>query len=1061
MEKYYIAKLLNWPEGDRQQRSKLVEIQFSRRPPTFGILYLVSSDAPGQGQQDQASSSQSIYLATLSLASDNKAGFGVLKQIHSQDLIEQQRSSTGTRIGDFDIGNTVLIEGSSSNEQQLLQSACIILTQDGNLFLVSLIDCGVKWLLTCGRGHNDTKKDRKFIQCRMQIRSNDQNDFFVHALAEKCYYLYLVQVSTKQHHPSTLLSEYHLTQDEARALRFTGLHLMSSANPQSAVMLKLSDGSIRIVKRSKCLHSDQFGAFDSFKNEHDNQHYSILSSLAADQPTIILTYSGYQITAHSLLIDDQLDSDDQHQTETTLDDAGQLSVEQQIERQDHDPDQLLPREPSFELEKCWSIDLNDIDSIRSLDDVGERTDLSTSSTGCLCPIWSSNQLNETSWPKFLFVANKHHVLLYSFEQQTVLPFSVVYDRAFMHPIDDSAIQQQQQNARPAKDTSPFQQESIDLRMRPKLLHNFKLIGTQTNDSLFNTLFLVSKVRLVQARQYSQLGLLACISNLGDLLAFKLTSPELVRQKDNLYQQLLLDSIREGSLLKDEINRIQLNNTSLRNDISSLENRSTSAPAHNQDKHLFENLDMMLKTDLTHDELVGGLYNLTISWSNLIQVTKVVVVSTVQSHILDTNQLSSNPVIKSIKIDNCGDTHLNEDEVLLLNGVDDMTNLIGESIGSTLKPQSSQKFRSKSPLVQAFATVELHEKPKNFRISLAIFLVDGQFGQVGVYFTLNSPAQQKRIESIGTSLVTGELSSEINCSQSVEKFYKKTIAIKPLLSYKLAMLGQSDDQLAPSQSKKRLEIHCSSGQEQARMLLRWLNECLQQVVCMDTKPNNQLTLESTFTHCSLKCNKSNQDKLIISSDDFIALELIKNHLLKRATDQSIQLEVSYSSPSMSELRHLIGKQKINSDQAMRVLNQVNANDTLENEEDFLLENLLGEVNPNLVPVEFGSLNLLEKSFKRDIEKLITSRDAKFYTSTPKYTERHQHIDQKPFMMRQLAAGYIINALVDYDHLHNIKTPEESVASMRPRLIKIMEESQLDAKSFVDRVLEEWMQCNKIV
>lgn len=1108
MEKYYLGKLAQAPQEQMTNHKtiRLIEVQFSRRPPTLGYMYLSQESS----HQDQSAApinqeyydneyqvienqQQVLLLSGLNLSSDNTAKLAILKKIQMVELFSTNKLSLNTVV-DFDVmGDSLLIEGGSSilNEQQLRQSICMLLTRDGRLLLISMIDCQLKYMLNCQTSATaEALGGDCFIECYLRATS-DGDDYtqsvHVYVVTEGSYYCFSIKsISNFKQNPQqhSLLYQYSLSKSDNHTQRESWLKI-SRLTPISlgspVVMLELNDHSIRIINRKGKVLYNGASLLETTSSSSNKQQLVLASSLA-DQQTIILTYSESKITAHSLLIDSDNQDDLEGKGNNNDDEDDETKVH--LMRRALDPDQLLPREPSFELEKCWSLDLNDIDSIRSLDDQeNERDSMRLNDqqiNGCLCPLWSSNQLNESNWPKFLLITYKYYVLIYSFEQQTVLPFSVVYDRAFLGQQQQESILftgDQQQTKGELTSASDWQ-ESIDLRMKPKLIHNFKLIGAQPTDLLVNTLFLVCKISLLKAKQFSQLGLVICMSNSCELFAFKVTSSKIVTKKDNLYQQLLLDSIRGHSLLTEEIQRVQANNSSLSADISSLSSRTN----HNiqQERHLLDNLDRMLQVSLRQQQQLSkqqsanndGMFQLNLNWSNLIQIFRIVVVCSVNSYILNNLDERNNQIIKSVYLNN-------DDEAA------DLPLLLFQDADSN-NQQEEQAERLDCEPIRSMALIDLHDKQDNVNISLPMYLIDGQIGEISVYFVLSAPKRMTRLLTTSirpSSLMMSDESSDmidpnsntnnhhqrpsLPMSQQAQmsmKYYKKTIQIKPLVSYQYLKSTETPD--TSKNFEQTLEINCSNGNQ---LIGDWLHECLHQPKASATSKKDQWHLyRSTFTHCHLEYKFKNQmDNLTLVSDDFIALETIKKHLLKRATDLSIRLEITNSIPSIDNLRHLIGRQKSTLDQTLRsgqMFENSSFSTKLANKEqqDILLEGLLNQVNLAELPLDSKSIVpvWLERSIRQDVESLSSVQ----YEPT-KTTKAGQSLDpsNKNSIMREIVFGFIIDALVDYDNLHNTRTSNEMMIKMRESLHNLVGGQTLDLteNQLVDMILTEWTTVKRTI
>lgn len=957
MEKYYFAKLVN-SSKDLKRGAKFVEIQYSRRPPSFGLVHLERVSAENQlGNsaengliQDGNNGNtvrQQISLVSLDLADNNLAQFKVKKRIELTSKV------SNCFIVDFDTSKSVLIrdDGShqASNNGGSQSPNCIALAPDGGLFAVELTgDGAVNKCLTSGREsatdlshHLSTSNGGNFVQCKLQqLETNDDtaNNTYVHSLAHTSYWLYKLIMgasssSTNRVPKLDLLHRYLLPRTEVAAnLRLRRLFVVE-VNPQ-LVMLELNDFSLRIIHKSTCLTNlrldEGLNSIMSHKHQYD---HLILTGNLSDEATLI-SFGRTQVIAHNIQF---CGLQDKQATKFSANDEA-----------NEDPDQLLLREPSFELEKCWSIDLNDIDSLRPLEEQEQEGSNKTDDNngdgsletlnGCLCPMWSFNQLNTNNcWPKFIVVSYKFHILVYSFEQQPVLPFSSVYDRSFLNEAPQLHSNQQ-------LSTNNNYKECIDVRMKPRLLHNFKLTGAQPSDSLFNTIFLGVRTRLVQKHHFPQLGLMVGLTSMGDIMAFKFKSPLIGNQKDNLYQQFVNDSIRSGSLLMDHVERMQATNSLLRDDITKLENRSVSANS----SQIIDNLDNLLSTSIKHRDDIGGLYNLTISLSNLLQISKIIVMSSVSSKIL---QPSSNTPTQTVYIDNNPDLSMNS--ATLISNID----LSTTSDLNELSTSRKQNQDHQCVVIKSWACIELESGSRNGLLTLPMYIADGQRGQLKVFFVFTTP-QKKQIDR---DLAIIE-EPDIIADENVSKFHLKCFELKPLLSYRQTI--DVPKNFGRNQQHTTLTATHIKGSFRCDKMIDWLGECF----LVASHLLGSIKFRSLLSNCSIECQVVD-NLLTLASDDLDALELLERHVLKRATSESIKLDVSRVAGSHKRINATQSEWKLNEkytvdpkDEEMKTVDQV----------DLLYENLINELDSTELPMA-PSTDWLQTSLKKDVELIVKTKN----------------------------------------------------------------------------------------
>jgi hypothetical protein len=673
-----------------------------------------------------------------------------------------------------------------------------------------------------------------------------------------------------------------------------------------------------------------------------------------DEPNILITLnSSNQIQAHSLFISQDEAGHDRNKQDDAQAIKREEDVEDVFERplkgrvgliDDKDPDRLLLEGPSFELEQCWSIDLNELDGVRSMfdeedeeeDEAGGEKDAKTKLSSCLfLPIWPSSEqvgvkrglssmmADETNlafnqaelWPQFLFIVCKCHVLIFSFEHVNVLPFSIVYDRAFLN-LTASSLEMgstaTQTKSQTTNTEQQFQDKRIDLRLKPKLLHSIKLIGTRPSDSLFNMLFLTNRIHLIQAKNFTNFGLLATISNQGHLLVFKLTSPKLLgpNHKDNLYQQLLIDSLRGASLLRDELNRMQTLEMELKEEIGKFETqlgniegglggheelltrRDERTKAGQSKSELNQQtMDMLeVKTVLKPHKSVGKLFELDVSWPCLVMtVFKVIIVSTVdecqlqaplQEHIEQFDQqvaaTSMRPKIRRVLIENEQQAHLER--------------IFQKSTG--FEPNQSWPTSTTGNI-----SIELDSEPtldddhqlqtgpgsQRAQLKVPIVLEDFKVGQLKVYLVCWLPFADQF-----TSFVH-QLVPQINhqLKQSEHKFIKRELPVKLLSSFRLI----SAEEDSPLKSGKTLSFEGSFSFEKSLFWLQGLLEVsIKDIISTSQTINTKTTLvfrsssRRETLHVELATNN-----LLFATNDQQSLELIKQHVMKQATNESIQLK----------------------------------------------------------------------------------------------------------------------------------------------------------------------------
>lgn len=971
MEKYYLANLalpsrknlFNESISSFKRKIKLVDIQFVRRPSTFGVIQL-EDFVLGPEKRDTAkpANQQQISVAILDLADNKTAKLCVEKQVKLRGVTR--------RIVDFDTSQTISIDGGGGRDAPIegkQHPHCVLLAENGDLYTVDLINVEKQQcveLIANVRDHElqssqPSSRTTNFIQCKLQITSD--NDCFVHSLADRYYVVHKLLSS----HKLELLHEYHSSAiiNEPQAL-FARMYTLDF-NPRM-IILKLIDSSLQVVHESVCLSCIKLTNDKSNGSKFETSHL-VLSTNQSLNECLLISYLRTRIVAQHL-----------HLT---------------LEPVTKDPDRLLLKEPSFEIEDCWTIELSDIDSFRSLDQ-----DEAFSPLGCLalrsCPMWSANQLNpDSNWPKFLIIMYEFHLLVYSFEQPLENPFSLVYDSSFFGFSSNGATQENNNLIKLAQHTDKpsNQQENIDVKQRPKLLHNFKMIGPHPTDSLYNTLFLVLNARIMEMSQFPQLGLVVAISQLGHVIAFKFTSSKFTSQKDSLYQQLVVESLREGNLLKDEATRLEIDNRLLQENLISLDRRPCDPNSDQQSTTSESNsLDSLLHSQLIAREdqqLPGSLYDLSISFSIFLHVSRIVIISTVSSHFIDELIDVRNPLIDTYHIENnlTSNRPLRQvlaDKINILNKIKQSND---EQTLALIEEMLEEQHHD-SEHIQSYALLNLVEDFNPFSLSnsdirLPMIIVDGQSGYIKVFYLFTKPFFSNSInsESDSSSSIIFEnlyLQQDLKSNDGdCIAFHLNTIKIKPLMTFRL----QQDERALKASTNLMMNSITITGQFNQSTMAEWLDECFHHTWdsrCVDTSTKrSKANFYSPTNRCQI-VYKIGPDggQLEISSDDLVAIELIKKHLFRRATEALIKLDVDDSIlPNPRQLRQSISSQhKIISMIMTKVLLLVDrtTDDDLNPESsgdqvDLLMDTLTSELELS----DENEINWLIESLRADIGSLI--------------------------------------------------------------------------------------------
>lgn len=1012
MEKFYLAKVTDFTQEISKSKLKLVDVQFSRKPPTFGLMYLTtktlhkhSNDANNSNNNAISTSKQTnnkttqnvaVNLSVMQIDNDNIANFKSLKHI---DLLKSNcEDGIHKTIVDFDTSKSILLDEEdddqhfvSTHTSQQQSIDCIILADDGSLYGVNLrlspylnkqaisskatatnstSSSTLSPLLRLTDDNEATKNNLErrlfcgsFIQCKLQHSKNDLS-IFIHLLAEKNYWLY--ELTTFSNNKLKLINQYSMPSNSESYLCFTKVNIIE-ANPQ-VVLIELNNSSLKVIQRSDCIFSQNLQEQLDLRSTIVSN--VVLSSDNSKNESILLSFAGTKILAQNLQI-------------TNHDEAPSFTKDHSpsvTKFDDKDPDKLLPKDPSFEFDQCWSIDLNDIENLRNSIEPDEEEVSNNNSDnnpfraendkikyGCMMPMWSTNSqlypLEETQrWPEYLIVTYKYHILIYSFEQQTVLPFSVVYDSSFskLTPLNDKldvtiSNGQQQQNPK-----------FVDVKTKPKLLQSFKLIGSNPTDVLFNNILLSNTTNnnLVECGFFPLLNLIISITNNGDMFAFKLSpsSTKLELHKDNLFQQQYAKAISGDSLLKDQMNRLQKELNCLKDNIERLEEKSMSISSKKGQES--NHLASLIQTELRQSDETECLYYISMCLSNLIKVSQIIIMSSVNSYIL-----------KPVSSTNCQTINIK--------------NSIDRLIKNNMKLNSDNVLEHTChDSIQSWALLDLEKEDpamsRVIKLNLPLLITDKQQGSIRVFYVLDDCPRKRPIGSFYHPMIRSHLSNSMESTliegfnESNTMFHIEELQIKPLMSYKQV----SKDVSLFVDTEKALVKLTITGLYKRDSMISWLAECFQSSIDLR---QSEVKLKSQFNHLLIEYNMADpNNQLLISSDDVTTIDLIKKHVLKRATDESTKLNVSQSplSSTVISYQNQINESRLKLISLIETTlpNVEKSNDQSESV-DLIIDSLMSEIS-NLnqgLPVDFNERfeveSGLENSLKRDLKKLINESENK--------------------------------------------------------------------------------------
>lgn len=651
MNKYYI-KNLNLSESNQGSTLvKCVDIEYKRKPASFGIVYITETQDDG------------ITTTRLSLS-----GLQELDDQRGSQYVELRTFRLGdVQIADLDVARSIFLDelaestiNERSNQPIIRLPDCVLLTTSGKLILV-WFDGKVQELSIDVEVNNDDLKKRQTDQTYLQIRfhhefiltNQEQSPSYLHILTKKTYRLLLMITKGSDKIGLQLSSIYQLPNHDPASLQLIGMTPICTS--PKWILLITSDLDQRFVLDGRCIAS-------SIPN--GVAHVQQLVVYGNDRNEFLLITNEDQgiIRARSVMINGELDSRD-----TGLANNGEATMipGRSFDGADRDPDGLLPRVPSFEVEEVWNLNLQDIDSIRSLMDEshgdGSLVGLSSDNV-CMDVIWESDEdepssrekthlANLMGRPKFLLISYKFHLLVFAFKEQQYQanPFQIVYDESFFSLYQDP----KPQDGLGSQAINGTSKKEIDLRAQPGLIHNFRLIGSNPKDCLFNTLFLTQSCTIQSMYQFVQLGLTIAIivsplSGACHLIAFKFVSNEMGNEPDNVMQQKMCQSLSNTGLLRNEISVLEQSLAKRRADtvelkqlVQKMSNKDRDGGRSSISGDLKNSgLTKLIKMKLTQRPDLGYLYDLSMEFSEKLQVERVVIASTIKAEILEPSQSNS-------------------------------------------------------------------------------------------------------------------------------------------------------------------------------------------------------------------------------------------------------------------------------------------------------------------------------------------------------------------------------------------------------------------------------------
>lgn len=834
---------------------------------------------------------------------------------------------------------------------------CVALASNGDIFKIDLISGKYELLLNC-LDQNAHALDHP-LECKLHQTDRDT----IHVLTEYRHASYTLQ-SRDEPNIFQLQGGYSLNRSTGN--RFAHIHLPMGDISGELVMLELADGSIHFAIGSTCLAKLDFSERQDQSGLEPFEHLFLSTGSHSDYLLISARHSDGTVLGHGI-----------HCSEREKTSGGD----------DKDPDNLLIQAPDFEVEELWSVDTKR--NLRLQTD-GYKGSLRIK----LVPIFVEN----SNWPYYFAVVQEQSLTIYTFKQESINPFATTYDSSFNEAI-------------PIITTQTPDNDFIEPREKPKFLLDFKLIGLGPEEALYNTLFLNSGTQIIKMRHYLDSGFIATLLNTGDILAFHIHSID-SNDRGSSESRVLVESIMESSCILDSIEeQVKLENRKLTNLLQRMESSATS-----QDKL---SLSKLLQLTLIPDDKQACLYQLKLDVSSLVQVSRVMLVSTVSLHFLE-------PFISSgdVRIAFCQRNISLESNAAIVFSNIKLADL------SRIEDLDLTKYKPnhlKDEHVYSWSVIELENLKDCYTdsqtLNCPLVLSDGQQGSIEVFCIPKSYDELDKYKSITSH--TG--------------YFSSSIQIKSLTSYMPRLSCRIND------LSHKLEIeHLVSDK-----VVVWLKRLLD----FDINHSHEVHLHSSLTNCCLHI-KFELAKVSFLSDDILTLDLIRRHILKNATDEATQVKVSTLQDTGASLSMLLMalydnlikfceryNKKIDSDQIVNAQNELIRDAVMDQ---------LSMFEPSIDPEK------LRRDFEKDIE-LLDQSDVS--------NKNHQVSSDSELKQVYLdtITNHITDILIDYHRLQDNRITTEEMITLRTKIFTLVDEltgksSMIsnDGQGFVRGVSEIWQE-----
>lgn len=508
-----------------------------------------------------------------------------------------------------------------------------------------------------------------------------------------------------------------------------------------------------------------------------------------------------------------------------------------------DPDQLLIKQPSFDLEECWQLNLYEDGSDTTNNSLVGRPNQTGLQSAKICPFWHAADKN--SWPTHLVVLIAHELFIYEFRPKQIYstgPLSVCYDSGFLalKPLQDKSHENDSNSDDHAESIHDI--ANIDTKIvldpceKPNSTQIVRLTGTQPSDLPFNAVFLAEpEVRIDAFRQISD-SIIAFLINSHDLIAVAVSTSldnGAIRSELDIH---LIETFHQTKLIKDMMDNSNRRCATLR-------------------AHLIDgNMNMQRKNDLIEDlvdvnftEIVHGsknLHSISISSRFEIYAKCCVIACTAPATVILSRSTAS--ITDTFTMDTRNSIATNDIETDSSNSLEHIQSCCVYNL-TTMKTDSAR-------MLDLNFSIELFDEYQDFgEKKLSVLIV----------FDLLKNAPNNGTNAHEWTFPIRALSSYRPCARPFAVFSTSTTSY-----HKLEVTGN-------------LKLDHS---------IRWINKCVP--LSNPSSPDIQ-EVSSKFRSISTGSElaiKISLNIISITCSDKSVIELFKESILKSATDDYVSIEV---------------------------------------------------------------------------------------------------------------------------------------------------------------------------